>query len=90
MARHRLLDVKRNRKAHKRVGPTGVLYSVIYMNIWLTPGDRIVNLPLMLPPVPFDYTPEPKGGPHRCLKCRRPTDSGGSLCGICKHEPTAL
>lgn len=29
-------------------------------------------------------------GPNRCLKCRRPTDSGGTLCGICKHEPRAL
>lgn len=30
------------------------------------------------------------GGPRRCVKCRRPTDSGRPLCPICTHEPGAL
>lgn len=25
-----------------------------------------------------------------CVKCHRPTDSGETLCAICKHEPAAL
>jgi hypothetical protein len=30
------------------------------------------------------------GGPRRCVKCRRPMDSDGNLCVICKFEPRAL
>lgn len=47
MARHRLFDARRRRKSYTRVGPTGVLYTVLDARIWISPPGTAVIIPAL-------------------------------------------
>lgn len=40
MARHRLLDAKRNHQVHTRIDQTGTLYRAFWARFWLTSPDE--------------------------------------------------